>query len=371
MRRSLTLIACFSLTAGSLVLAETTQTRSGTLAVPAAGAFVVENLAGRMTVVPGEGDAVMAVATVHAESEALASAVRLEQVRDKDGLPALRVVYPLGHERRIRYPEAGEGAADGDRHRHGVPHWFLDFGFSNSSFEYDGHRVRVSASSGALVYADVEVRVPRRAIEAKFRNFVGPLTAEGVEGRIVLDTNRGAITARRMRGEITADTGSSDVLAEAISGSLVCDTGSGDCVVNGFEGRELYCDTGSGDVRVKDVKAERVRADTGSGHVRADRAEVEEFSGDTGSGGIEAELTGARLRRVKADTGSGDVTLWLPGDASFDASADQGSGELSCAFGDAQAAKSGHKVVGFRRGDGRTRITIDTGSGDASIRQLR
>jgi len=363
MRRSLILIAFFSLTVSSLTLAEVTKPVTGTLAVPATGRFAVENLAGRMTVVPGEGDAVVAVATVHAESEALASAMRFEQVRDKDGLPALRLIYPLDKERRIRYPERADGG-----HEH---HWWSGFG-SSSSFEYDDRRVRVSGESGALVYADVEVRVPKRAVEATFRNFVGALTAEGIEGRILLDTNRGPITARRLKGEIKADTGSSDVLAEAVSGSFDCDTGSGDCVVRGFEGNELRCDTGSGDVRVADVKAERFRADTGSGEVRAERTDVEEFEGDTGSGGIRAELLGTRLRRVKADTGSGDVELRLPADASFDAEADQGSGDLRCTFSDAKEVRNrhGHKVVGYRRGDERTRISIDTGSGDASIRPL-
>ncbi|HVN74759.1 MAG TPA: DUF4097 family beta strand repeat-containing protein [Thermoanaerobaculaceae bacterium] len=343
---------------------------TGTLAVPASGPFAVENLAGRMTVVPGDGDQVVATATVHAESESLASAMRFEQARDKDGAPVLRLIYPVAGERRIRYPEAGEDG--GNRERHGRQwHWFFDFLSSNSSLEYDRHRVHVSSSSGTLLYADVEVRVPKRALQATFRNFVGALKAEGIEGRIVLDTTRGAITARRLKGEITADTGSSDVVAEVISGSLTCDTGSGACIVNGFEGNELYCDTGSGDVRVSDVKAERLRGDTGSGRIRAERADVEEFSGDTGSGGIDAELTGARLRRVKADTGSGDVTLRLPADASFDASADQGSGELSCAFADATAVTSDHKVVGYRRGNERARITIDTGSGDARIERLK
>lgn len=371
MRRSAWLVAAFSLTVSSLAFGEATRTLRVTLSGDAKTPFAVENLAGRMTVMAGEGDAVVAVATVHAESEALASAMRFEQVRDEDGLPTLRVIYPLDRERRIRYPEAGNDGADTGRHGRHESHWFSAFTSSNSDLKYDGHRVRVASGSGTLLWADVEVTVPRRSVEATFRNFVGAMRAEGFEGRILLDTSHGAITARRLKGDIKADTGSSDVLAEGITGSYVCDTGSGSCVVNGFDGKELYCDTGSGDVKVRDVKAERLHADTGSGSVGAERAEVEEFTGDTGSGGIEAELTGARLRRVKADTGSGDVTLWLPADASFDAAADQGSGELTCAFADAQAVKSDRKTVGYRRGDGRTRIAIDTGSGDASIKLLR
>lgn len=382
MRRSLILTVGFLLAISSLAVADSTKTVTATLAVPSAGAFVIENLAGRMTVLPGDGEAVAVTATVHAESEALASAVRIEQTRDRDGLPALRVIYPLDRDRRIRYPyadDARDGGGD-HRHRHGVlvrtdaetghSHWWSDFGFSGSTVEYDERRVRVSASSGTLVYADVEVRVPKRAVEATFRNFVGALEAEGLEGRIVLDTTRGAITARRLSGDVKADTGSSDVLAETVSGSFLCDTGSGDCVISGFEGKALDCDTGSGDVRVSDVKAERLRADTGSGDVHADRADVEEFNGDTGSGSIEAKLIGGHLRRVRADTGSGDVTLWLPADASFDAEADQGSGELTCAFADAREIKGYRKAVGYRRGDERTRITIDTGAGDAIIKPL-
>jgi hypothetical protein len=371
MRRPAFLIGVFLLTVSSLALGEATRKLRATLSGDAKAPFAVENLAGRMTVVAGDGDAVVAVATVHAESEALAAAMRFEQVRAKDGLPTLRVIYPLDRERRIRYPEAGDDGAGTGRHGRHESHWFFDFLSSNSEIKYDDHRVRVGSSSGTLLYADVEVTVPRRAVEATFRNFVGTLRAEGIEGRIVLDTSHGAITARRLKGDIKADTGSSDVLAEAIAGSLVCDTGSGACAVNGFEGKELYCDTGSGDVKVRDVKAERLHADTGSGHVRAERVDVEEFSGDTGSGGIEAELLGTRLRRVKADTGSGDVTLWLPAEASFDVAADQGGGELTCSFADAQAVKSDRKTVGYRRGDGRIRISIDTGSGNASIKPLK
>ncbi|MBZ5588435.1 MAG: DUF4097 domain-containing protein [Acidobacteriia bacterium] len=371
MRRPALLIAVFSLTISTLALGEATRTLRATLSGDVKAPFAVENLAGRMTVVAGDGDTVIAVATVHSESEALANAMRFEQVRNQDGLPTLRVIYPLDRERRIRYPEAFDDGADTGRHGHHESHWFLGLLFSNSEIRYDGHRVRVGSSNGTLLYADIEVTVPRRAVEATFRNFVGALRAEGLEGRIMLDTTHGAITARSLRGDIKADTGSSDVLAESITGSLVCDTGSGACIVNGFEGKELYCDTGSGAVRVRDVRAERLRADTGSGHVRAERADVEEFSGDTGSGGIEAELVGTRLRRVKADTGSGDVTLLLPAEASFDVAADQGSGELTCAFADAQAVRSDHKTVGYRRGDGRARISIDTGSGDARIKPLR
>jgi hypothetical protein len=368
LRRALGLAGTAALIAGA-VQAETTRSLKVQLTGDAGAAFAVENLAGSMTVVAGDGDAVVAVATVHADDAKLADAMRFEQVRGEEGVPTLRVVYPLDRERRIRYRPTASGS-DG-RGRHGSSHWFFGFGWDGSEVKYDGHRVRVSEDHGVLLYADVEVRVPRRALAAKFRNCVGPVSATGVEGRLLLDTGNGDVTATRLSGDVKADTGSGDVRASAVKGRFVCDTGSGACIVNGFDGTELSCDTGSGQVRVADVKADRLLADTGSGDVLVERSDVEDFRGDTGSGGIEAELTGTRLRRIKADTGSGHVTLRLPPEVSFELAADQGSGDLECGFHDAQPVKSGRKIVGYRRGEARVRIDIDTGSGDAAVNPAR
>jgi DUF4097 and DUF4098 domain-containing protein YvlB len=71
-----------------------------------------------------------------------------------------------------------------------------------------------------------------------------------------------------------------------------------------------------------------------------------------------------------ADTGSGDVEIYGGPDADFRLTADQGSGDLRVGYDDAklQYEDSRHrKVVGATRGDGRTRIEIDTGSGDAVV----
>jgi len=55
-------------------------------------------------------------------------------------------------------------------------------------------------------------------------------------------------------------------------------------------------------------------------------------------------------------------------EASFDIESDQGSGDLQVGYGDATLRKSGKKVVGARRGDGKTLIRVETGSGDCVIR---
>jgi hypothetical protein len=53
--------------------------------------------------------------------------------------------------------------------------------------------------------------------------------------------------------------------------------------------------------------------------------------------------------------------------ASFDIDADQGSGDLRVRYEDAVLRRSGRKVVGAKRGDGRTAIHVETGSGDCVI----
>jgi len=325
-------------------LAESTRTVQATLSPGAAGSFAVENLAGTMKVVAGGGDAVEVVATVHARSAALAEEVEIEEVRGRHGVPTLRLTYPVNRYRTFRYPAGG-----------------------SSQVEYAGRKVKVSSSSGELLWAEVEVRVPQHVEDAAFYNLIGDLTAEGLDGRIRLDGASADILARRLGGEVVADTGSGDVRLESGSGSFTCDTGSGDCMVVGFEGDELDCDTGSGDITVRNVTARRVHADTGSGHVHVENADLEEFVGDTGSGDVFVQVSGTRARRIIADTGSGDFTVELPADASFELSADLGSGDIVSRFRDAQPIVSGREVIGYRRADGAIRIGADLGSGDVVV----
>ncbi len=342
----------------ALAGAESTHTLRVQLSGDPARPFAVENLAGQMRITATDDATVTAVATLHADSDELARSVRFEEVVNEKGLPALRVRYPVDRHQAFRYPGSGSGG-------------FWEGLFGGNRIKYDGAMVRVSGSYGVLLYADVEVRVPRRAIDAVFKNHVGALAAEGTQGRVRLDTGSGSITAQRMKGEVTADTGSGNVTASDIEGSLVCDTGSGDCQITSFTGETLKCDTGSGSIRLEGVSARRIVADTGSGKVRALAIDSEEFVGDTGSGSIEFEANGVRLRQLKADTGSGSVRVRLPVDTGFELRADTGSGDIVSRFPDAQAIVQRKEVVGYRRGDARVHINADTGSGDVVVEPAR
>ncbi len=335
--------------AGSLALplaGESTRNLQLELSGDAARAFAVENLAGRMTVKAGAAGKVRVSAVVHGETEAVAGELRLEQVTGEKGLPTLRVVYPA---RDIRYP-----GASGD-----------------TRSEYAGRRCRVSSSAGTLLYADVTVEVPAAAVDGLFRNVVGGLAAEGLKGHVVLDTAAGDVTVRRLEGDVKADTGSGDVDASDLQGRFDCDTGSGRCAVTRFSGEQLDLDTGSGAISVREARARRVKADAGSGPIDLSVSEAEDVEADAGSGQVTVECRCSKAARIKVDNGSGDVLLRLPATAGFELRAEQGSGHLSSGFADAEPVDRHQELVGYRRGDGALRLSVETGSGDVRVEPLR
>jgi hypothetical protein len=69
--------------------------------------------------------------------------------------------------------------------------------------------------------------------------------------------------------------------------------------------------------------------------------------------------------------GSGSVRLRLAPDAGFEAHADLGSGRIESQYGDARPILKRNEVVGYRRGDGRIRIDVETGSGSLTLEPMR
>ncbi len=314
--------------------AEVTRTLRAELTPAEATRFNIENLAGSIRVSAGSGDGVTVVATVHAESEALADTLRFERRTWSRGEPVLRLSWPVAQHRSLRFPGA---PGDSD----------LRYAEDGSMEGWGGrHRVRVSRDEGVLLWAELDVKVPRRALEAGFYNRAGGVAASGLQGTLRFDTAAGAIDIDHVSGDVLADSGSGNVTAAALEGSFRCDTGSGMCDVSGFRGDRLSLDTGSGRLRLVDVRARVVDADTGSGDVDADLRSAE---------------------RVRADTGSGDVRLRLPRDASFELRADTGSGDVESRFPDTEPIVRRREIIGYRRGDGQVKIEVDTGSGDVTV----
>jgi hypothetical protein len=345
------------------------------------------NLAGRVELVPGAGAEVVVDATVHAELPGAGETQRVLQemrwVRAEDGKrrPEWVLAYPVDRYRSYFYPQPREGSESS--------FWSL-FDNSSTSTTYRGERVRIYSgrrSSAPVLYADLRIALPTTS-DVALRNLVGKVHGGALEGTLALDTGSSDVRIDSFSGQLRLDTGSGDVVLGASRGETVVDTGSGDVVMRQLVGNasidtgsgdvridrvavgKLKLHTGSGDVTVRDGAAGQLIADTGSGAVKVVGVELEELAADTGSGDVEVTSSLDHTRRITAKTGSGDVRVNAGPAASFDVTAEQGSGELAVEYGDAVLRRSRHhdKVVGARRGDGRTTILISTASGDCVIR---
>ena len=372
---------------GTSALFAAEATRSFQQPFPAAGEVRLGNLAGHVDLVRGQGTGVVVEATVHAdfgnaaETQRLLQGMKWVKSQDKKGREEWVLSYPVEKYRSFTYPISNEDS--------GIPSWlsFLSLG-SNTNTTYRGERVRIytlKGSSAPTLYADLRITLPAGANVA-VRNAVGKVRGGDLEGtlsidtgsgdvqvascvcQLGIDTGSGDVVVGSARGETTIDTGSGDVVVKRLVGNGSVDTGSGDVTVQKVSAGKLTIDTGSGDVTLQDGEAGRVIAKTGSGGVQVLSVELEDLTAETGSGNVTVRSSLARTKRLSAETGSGDVDISAGPNASFDVVSDQGSGDLNVHYADAVLRKSGHKVVGAKRGDGRTAIHIETGSGDATIR---
>ena len=334
---------------------EVTKTIRTELPEAPAGEFAVENLAGHMRVTAGSGTALVVVATIHAESQALADAVRVEKTVKGDAT-TLRVAYPPDV-RTIRYPESS-----------GENSWPASFLFSSGgAYSYGGRTVRVSSNRGPIIFVDLDVQVPARGSRARFLNLVGRLDAEGIEGHLRFEVSSADLRLERLGGDVDLHGESGDLRASDISGRFASDSSSGDIRMDGFRGESLSLRTSSGDGELSGVAADRVRVHTSSGDFQFLDADIGELDAESSSGNIELDERGSRLKRVTVEASSGDVGVRLPRDAAFDAQAEQGSGDMEVGFSDGAARRRGDEIAGYRRGNGGATIHVKTTSGNLRI----
>jgi hypothetical protein len=316
----------------------------------------IYNLAGELTVTGTTGRDV----TVQVTRGGRDGASLKVEVGEVAGRQALRVMYPSD---RVVY--------DGMRWRGSTQVRVRPdgtWGGGDDAWRGGTDRVRISSGgSGLAAHADLAVGVPRgQTIDIYLA--VGRITAENVNGQVRLDTHSGGVAARNMAGSLLIDTGSGSVEVLGMKGDLEIDTGSGGVRVADVEARDIGIDTGSGGVNASGLIAERIVIDTGSGGIDLLRSGARDVRLDTGSGSIEAEL-GTAIDRLVVDTGSGSVSLRLPENLGATLEIETGSGGIEVDFPVAITRRARDELRGTI-GDGRGRITIDTGSGSVRIRRM-
>jgi hypothetical protein len=375
--------------AGAAIASAAPQTRAFRHAFPQGSAGATElrlaNLAGRIELVRGQGKEVVIDATVHAEAggetQSLLQGMKWVKSRDREGREEWVLSYPVEKHRTYHYPRAEKEEDDS------IPGFLKFLDHSQTSTTYRGVKVRVHArKSGSTpsLWADLKIALPAGSHVA-VRNVVGSVRGGDLEGTLTvdtgsgdvriashsghlsIDTGSGGVFVNSAKGETSIDTGSGDVVVRRLVGNGAIDTGSGSIVVENISAGRLAVETGSGDVTVKQGMAARVIAETSSGSVNVLGVELEELDAETGSGDVIVQSSLAKARRVTAETGSGSVRIKAGPNASFDIASDHGSGQLVVGYDDATLRKEGNKIVGAKRGDGRTVIRVETGSGDCVI----
>ena len=283
------------------------------------------------------------------------------------GRETLRIIYP---DDVIVMPEWGRGwnttlrvrddGTFGEEHgRHERSGWYRE-----------GHEVRITGRShdGLEAYADLRVNVPRGKNIALYLG-VGKAFVSNVDGAIRVYVASADVAADRTKGSLRVETGSGNVDLRTASGDVNLETGSGDITVSGVDGSGLRLDTGSGSVTVSDAKAASVHVETGSGNIDATGTSGDELSFETGSGDVDIALV-TTFRSVHIETGSGNVTLKVPPTVGAEVDLDTGSGDIDLGGLTLQVRRIEHDHVTGTLGDGKGRLSVETGSGDVRLQKL-
>ena len=322
--------------------------------VPADGRVAIWNLVGNVRVEPGSGNEVEVTIT-RLGSDASQLETRTGLI---GGMQTLRIFHPGD---AIRAADAGHLGR-----RYTTTLRLRDDGRFDAP-NNTGRRVRISNDGGAEASADLVVHVPS-GVALDLHVGLGDIGARGSASSLAIETGAGTVRTTETRGPLHIETGSGSVAVARHFGNLDIDTGSGAVDASDIEGgATVSIETGSGSLNVVRCRAtDRLRLDTGSGRIVALRIEAATMSLDTGSGSVEVAPNGT-AGDLHVETGSGSVTLLAPADFSAELSASAGSGGVQSDLPIEVIRRERGELRG-RIGDGRSRVTLETGSGGITLR---
>lgn len=318
--------------------------------------IAVYNLVGRISVVPGPGENVV-VEVTRSGRDAARLSIETDPIR---GIPSLRVTFP-GDE--IVYPALGRRSRSTFRIREDGTWGHRSGRGWNEGRE--GREITVRGEGRGLeAAADLRILVPAGK-RASIHLGLGQLDASNVAGTLSLDALSGDVRVTGGSGTLDIDTGSGSIAVTGTDGDLDLDTGSGDVTIQRARGGVLRVDTGSGSVTGSELRFDSANIDTGSGSIALDGLTGSSAVLDTGSGDVEVRLT-QNPERLSISTGSGGVMVRVPDTLSAMIDLESGSGEFEVSF-PVQLLRKDEDSISGRIGEGRGRISIETGSGDITI----
>jgi hypothetical protein len=320
----------------------------------------VYNLVGELRVEPGTGSDV-AVQITRGGADAAQLDVQSGPLRGRE---TLRIIYP---EDLISLPDWGRGWNTTLRVRDDGT--FGDHG--NRRREGGGREVRITGRSrgrgGLEAYADLRVSVPTGKRVALHLG-VGKAFVTNVDGVILVQAASADVSADRTRGTLKLETGSGTIDVRDASGEVSLESGSGEVTATGLRGgtERVRIGTGSGSIMVTGADAAELHVETGSGDITVTGAKATELSFETGSGNVDVALT-ATFNALSIQTGSGNVTLRVPPNIGAEVDLDTGSGEFDLGGITIQVRRLEEDHITGTVGDGKGRLSIETGSGNVRL----
>lgn len=199
----------------------------------------------------------------------------------------------------------------------------------------------------------LEIRVPMGA-RVQVEGVSSSIEVDGVTGRLELESVSGSIEVSGARGAVEAETVSGSIRIEGSETPVSAESVSGSVRIRGASGR-VEATSVSGMVDVEASIIERGELETVSGSVKFD-------------GGL---ADGARL---DIECHSGNVSLSLPEDVSATFDVTTFSGSIDNDFGP-EAKKTDKylpsKSLEFTAGSGSARVSVESFSGNVSLRTQR
>ncbi len=363
-RTALVLVALSALSALSAPLVPLTAQQQQTVRLtPANGRVAIWNLVGAARIEQGtSGEVEIQITARGADAARMITKTGLI-----DGEQTLRIFYPVDEvrpadERRSRRNGSSTTLRLRDDGRFGGNGLRGDAGRGDAD-----RRMKLWSGADFEASADLVIRVPSN-VSLELHVALGDVEAGGTTRGLTIDTHAGNVRTSATRGPLDIDTGSGAVEVRLHTGDLSVDTGSGDVEVRDVSGaRTISLDTGSGAVIADGCAASgSLKIDTGSGRITARNIEAPDMSLDTGSGSVEVAPTSA-AGALHVDTGSGSVTLVAPSNFGAELEISTGSGAIRSDLPLYTLRRSEGELTA-RIGDGRSRISIETGSGGVAIR---
>ncbi len=351
--RAVVALAAFALPAIHLAA----QQRATIRLTPANGRVAIWNLVGSAHIQAGTSSEVE-VDVVARGADAAKMITRTGLI---DGQQTLRILYPADEIRPVTDGPLRRGSSSTTLR-------LRDDGRFDGNGTGGGRRIKLWSGADFEASADLIIRVPAN-VALDLHVALGDVDASGTTRALSIDTYTGNVhTADTRGGPLDIDTGSGNVEVKTHTGDLSVDTGSGRIEVSDVgDARTISLDTGSGAVIVDRCRASNTLSiDTGSGRVIARNIEAREMTLDTGSGSVEVAPTAA-AGALHVDTGSGSVTLIAPSNFGAELEISAGSGGIRSEL-PLEGVRRSEGELSARIGDGRSRISIETGSGGVSIR---